>query len=329
MDQFFVESGIEPRVPYRKTFSISGARADMEYWNQYCDVNWSAHKFTAIRRDHVDPKSLFIKNFFVDIDVWQMGSKVNGYSAPKLEDHLRKFDIRRLWVLTPHGFNAYIRAPFGCDAGHLNAFYLYLTEVVGVDVDVHITDPLAQRKAINSYCYESNNFIIPLRTDEVRSDVDYLNFASAKNPRMDVESYWEGSNALLLDKNKHVRNTYVKDATLLREDLGLCPVMAHISTKEKIGFHERLDLLKYVRAVNSVPKRLLEKTICDLVGSAKWYQMSGQERLFMLANSGRAFFDPKRLKLMGYCPSDCYRCQDMIEEKNAMKYWLSLRSRVK
>jgi hypothetical protein len=316
----YVETGISLRVPYRKVFTVDGANADMQYWNQFCNVNWSAYKFSKLMDGRVDINSVVIDKFYIDIDVYQMESKCNTESAPRLEEMLEKSNTRRLWVATEHGFNCYIKAPQGCGMQQVESLWDQLDNA-GVDVDTCIVDPLAQRKAVNSFIHGPNRFAIPLEKEEViHEDVDNI-VKNATEPRWPISDYWRGDQPFRVAKLASTKHDAIVEAMAIGTDLpwpvdpaDACPVISFLCSKQKIGFFERISLLRYFKAVMGVPGFKLEEFAKAIVGEKKWSNMSGVKHVVMMSRQGRTFFDPRKLKLQGLCPPTCFSCLLRQEE---------------
>jgi hypothetical protein len=317
----FVETGIPGRIPYRKAFTIPAAEKDMRYWNQYGDVNWSAYKFTRLGRFGIDVSSIIIDKFYVDIDVYQLGEKCNAESAPRLEEYLEKSNTRRLWVSTHHGFNCYVKAPAGASIMHVVKMLEFFGEKK-IDADSCAIDPLAQRKPVGSLMHNPQRFVTPVSgTDVMSTDIDKLVERSTKP--LDPKPFWKGESPLsILDVVLKKKDAIVSAALLPTDgcewpidEKKICPVFSFIATKTKIGFWERLALLKYMRAVLGVPRFKLEKTACDLIGEKKWKSMSGWEHALAWASKGAAHFSPDRFKMDGYCPATCFYCVQEQERK--------------
>jgi hypothetical protein len=318
----YVETGIELRIPYRKVFTLAGAAQDMRYWNDKCNVNWSVYRFSRSNGRGLDLSSLYIDKFCLDVDVFQLGvGKINTETIPKLEDYFSKYNYKRLWILTEHGMNCYLKAPTGCGINHAESMWEYLTHKLEADIDPCMIDPLAQRKAINSFIHGEKIFAIPLTTEEVYMDIEELR-PRANAPRPDLPSYWTGdkpfrANDLSYRKRKEIRKSISVDTEGLSWPVNpdyLCPVWCFMAAKEHIGFWDRLDMMRYLRAVVRVPLFLIENVMIDLIGEDKWKSMSGWKRITRMSSSVNSFFQPKKWKAYGYCPKECFWCHQKIKE---------------
>ena len=325
----YVETGISLRVPYRTPLTIEAAAVDMKYWNQFCDVNWSAYKFTRLNCSGVNPTSIFIDKFYIDIDVWQMGEKVNNESHLKLEDYLENEDIARVWFSTHHGYNCYIKAPVGCDIGSVEGLFQTLTHM-NIDVDITMLDPLAQRKGINSYMHEAKRFVIPLTRNELLEiDIDDVVKEVATKPRTNVSDYWRGTQPFEMTKliprrRKEINGAPISftDAPWYVNESKMCPVIAFLASAGKTSFFERLDMLKYFRGVLGVPSFKLKEFVLWLVGENTWKSASGWRHITWTASKGKSRFEPKRFKAGGYCHPACFQClkwQDDTERLQSLQ----------
>jgi hypothetical protein len=327
----YVETGIPLRIPYRQAFTVAGANADMRRWNKYCNVNWTAYKFSRLNGRGVDISSIIIDKFYVDIDVYQEGEKVNVESAPRLEEMLEKMDARRLWVSTAHGFNCYIKAPSGASPRHVESLFKFLQREK-VDVDPCIVDPLAQRKAVGSVIHDNATRVTPLTGEEVVSmDVDKINEEIAKHGREEVKSYWNGRFPFtdrVLAENMNVPAKF-DPASISVDGTGwqvnqalVCPAIQYVAGKTRPDFFERLDLLKYLKIVLGVDVRNLEGVAEGMIGREEWRSMSGHKHIVLMA-AGSSKFDPLKLKMRGYCPKNCWRCQEMAEAREHARWVLA------
>jgi len=193
-------------------------------------------------------------------------------------------------------------------------------------VDPCMVNPLAQRKAINSLMHEPMRFVIPLRPEEVlHEDIDDI-VKKATRPRVPVSGYWTGSQPFKVAGISTRKHEEIKEALLPEFDGMLvntgmiCPTIAFIARKDKIGFFERLDFLRYLRAVLCVPKSLLGDVAARIVGEKKWKNMSGWEHVLMMASRGGRWFSPGRFKLDGYCPRDCFWCIKRQQDLSDLMY---------
>lgn len=294
----------------------------MKKWNRYCDVNWSAYRFQKLHFGKVDPSSISINNFYIDIDVYQQGEKSNAESAPALERYLESKDTRRLAVKTPHGFNFYVKAPPGCGIPHVQNLYKFL-HGIGVDADPCMINPVAQRKAINSYCHDAGEFVVPLTASEVLGDLDDID---ASRPRLPVKDYWRGNNHMSVgdvstrvhDEVGNVKGVDVAKLCWPVPAEKICPVVAYVLQKQVVGYFERVDLCVYFRAVCGVPPGKIQEFITGAMGEKRWKKMSGWKRVMLVACKENLRFHPRRFKTAGYCPPGCFRCMEMQDEREEM-----------
>lgn len=338
----YIETGASARHPFRKMFdnqqqAIRDFNKYKAYSNVYHSIYWFREKEEKFDRSGKlirigpDYNTAIITRIVLDLDSWKTiridDEPIEVYSDEALIS-IRKFaewcekkNYTRQYIFSGGGFYGIVQA-----YGHplkLRDGMLTLGNELGLDIDpATVGDTSRMMRVLNSFNFGDHRkcYCIPLKEEEIQLEFGDIHSLAVK-PRL-REKYIYGDNSFSLEKFK-IDDLKIKKKELfidLKQNLDaecilakygwsleeLCDTIKHIISKKYVGHYLRYELIKYFRSVVHMDIEDVVNLMAALLKDEGVHSLAEGQAQFIY-NYNRVF-NPKKLKALGYCPVNCFKC---------------------
>jgi len=342
----FIETGVSGRVPFRKMFDNKiDAIQDFNKYKSFSNVHhslyWFKEKEEKFNRDGSferwgpDYNSAIVDKICFDLDSYKTiridNDPIEVYTDDGLES-IRKFaswcnknNYMCEYIFSGGGFYGIVKSEG--ESLKLRDGMLAVAVEVGLMIDpATIGDTSRMRRVINSYNFKEHRklYCIPLREEELFLDFHIIRKLAEKPRFRDKFVYGDKSFGLhkyKIDEDKIKKQKLIislkqdKNADEILEKYGwkvteFCEPIQHVLSMDYVGHSNRYELIKYFKSVVNMEIEDTVNLLASLLKEEGYHSfIEGQAKYVYTKNR---VFNPKKLKVQGICPINCYKCQRLI-----------------
>lgn len=342
----YIETGASGRQPFRQMFdSEEQAIQDFNKYKRFSNVYHSVYWFMGqeqkfhndgnFKRWGPDYNTAIINRIVLDLDSYEKlryGGKTHQCYSDSGIESIRRFsewcesnDYSRRYVFSGGGFYGILKAegqPLRLRDGMIQ---LGLEARLEID-PATVGDTSRMMRVLNSFNFKEHRkcYCIPLEEEELSLEYHKIH-KLAEKPRF-RKNYIYGTETFSLNKFK-IDNDKIKkkelfvnlkenqDAEEILNKYGwsmseICEPIKHVISKDYVGHYERYEIIKYFKSVVRLDFNDCVNLIAIILKEAGMHSIVEGQAQF--AYTRDRVFSPKKLKAMGICPMNCYKCQRII-----------------
>lgn len=342
----YIETYADRRIPHRLVFSdINSATLDIEEWIDIMNVSISPWWFKELEQKYspdgkptrIGPKysSAVIDKLFFDIDCLTEDGRFiqKAYdSMVRLWTWATENNFKRNISFTGGGYQMYIWISDINPESYASIIYYLIKKLnLYIDENISLTD---MRRYIGSYNFGKdgksprNRWCICLKDYEVLKPW-YYHLNLAKDRRTEIYTYgsilYTPPDVGVVRKKRELdrRTDFTKDDDIddILDKYGykyddICPSMRAIIEQPHVGHYQRIYVIKYLKTIVGMSYGdviiALPKLLTAKHGSINdGYHSLAEGQPYSVYSRG-LFFNPKKMKQLGYCEQNCQKCEEYI-----------------